>query len=294
MSRGKQSQHLRRSDVDWQAFDRWGYDQRGWRPRTRYLYTTHGRRAGRWLGEHRDVTLTDAATLDLAAYHGQLPANVRTRNNTRQALCAVYAWMVDTGQRPDNPASGLPTMRQPRSVPKALRWEEASAVMNAARAQGPMWVAYVSLLLYGGLRRSEAQLLEWASVEGDQWLRFEAKGGHERLQSLHPVAADALAVWRPQAESPRWVFPSPGGPDRAVSESTIRRRVMSIGETAGLEGLHPHVLRHTFATGLLETGADIRTVQEAMGHASLSSTQVYLRARPERVVTAVRALPRPA
>lgn len=275
--------------MDWDGFERYGFDVKGWARQTRYLYLTHGKRAERWLAQERHVALNAAAYTDVGAYHAQTSPTARNRNNTRQALIAVYDFLCHLRVRDDNPARSLPRMREPRPLPKGFTDEQARALMAAARAHGPMWHAYLSLLLFGGLRRDEARLLEWPCIEGDtKWIRYIAKGGQQRVQPLHRRAREALLLWRGQADCPRWIFTADC--QSPVSQSTVYRHVRMIGETAGIEGLHPHACRHTFGTGLLESGADIRTVQEAMGHAALSSTQVYLRARPARVAEAVDAL----
>ena len=106
---------------------------------------------------------------------------------------------------------------------------------------------------------------------------------------IHPDLAVALGKWHVECPSARWVFPSPRDPDRQASFTWIRDHVESIGDTVGVD-LHPHALRHTAATRLLETGADLRTVQEFLGHASLATTTVYTKIRPARLVEAMRRM----
>jgi site-specific recombinase XerD len=106
-----------------------------------------------------------------------------------------------------------------------------------------------------------------------------------RVVPLHPTVRSALAGWRQECGSPRWV-PVADLP-RTLSCSTLAVHMRAIGENAGVQGLNPHQLRHSFATRLLGLGSDLRTVQEALGHTQLSSTQVYLRARHARVAEAI-------
>lgn len=100
---------------------------------------------------------------------------------------------------------------------------------------------------------------------------------------LAGTATLAAIGTEPLCESGRWVMPSPmTNRDRPVGYTTLHKGVRDLGDAAGVTGPHPHVLRHTAATRLLETGADVRVVQEFLGHASVAVTPVYLRARPVR------------
>jgi integrase len=154
---------------------------------------------------------------------------------------------------------------------------------------GSMTYAFVCVLSYAGLRLSEAINLRWVNV-GDEWLRFDAtKSKMERQIPLHTEASLALKKWRLDCLSAEWVFPSPRFEDRPFSVSHGQRLIGDLGDLVGIH-LHPHVLRHTFATVLLDTGADLRTVQEALGHASPTTTAIYTFIRPAKLKEAVARL----
>lgn len=271
------------------SFTEWGFDVRGWRPRTQRQYAERVAAADRWLRRQRGVTLLRASEEDLLAWLNTLPPTIPSRNQARKALVAYAAWCHDTKRRKAHPAAMLPRLREPRGVPKALDVASAQAIMRAAADEGPQWLTMTALFLFAGLRLSEARCLEWAHVTPG-WLRIVGKGGVGRSVPLHPVAGHALTRWRAACPSARWVLPSPIAPDRPVSESTLRVRLARIGDAAAVPGLHPHLLRHTYATRLVELGADLRTVQDALGHASLATTQIYTKVRPAAVERAVSRL----
>ena len=273
-------------DLQLIQFRAWGFDVRGWRESTRNAYAKRVAAGDRWLHSHRGVCISAASRDDLRAWLAQLPPNARTRNHSRNALVGFYAFLTDTGGRPDAPTDGIGALPEPASVPKALQHDVATAVLDAAAEFGRMWDAMVALLLYAGLRASEVRTLEWNQVQGD-WLMVEGKGGKQRMLPIAPEAATPLRAWRSECTDARWVFPSPRVPDQPLSDGWLRRKVRDIGHAAGITGLHPHALRHTAATALLEHGADVRTVQEFLGHASLQTTQIYTRVRPERLLEAV-------
>lgn len=274
-------------------FERWGYDHRGWAPNTRYDYVRMCRAADRWLVEHFGVSVFFAQPKQLHAYYFSLPQKVQSRNNVRSALYALGSFLVDEELSAVNPASGLPRYSQPRGIPKALDKSPADRIMAAAKALGPEIEAMILLFGYAGLRRDEARELRWSEVAEDQgWLRIHGKGrgGRSKVREvpIHPELALALRRWRVKTKDPVWVFPSPlKYRNHPVSIATVAKRVREVGSLAGIEGLHPHLLRHTFATRLLDLGADLRTVQEALGHASPATTAIYTRIRPAKVADAV-------
>lgn len=269
-------------------YERWMFDIRNLARKTRRHYLFTARATDRWLVEHRHVHLDQANLSDLKAFLATRSRHSPTRNRIRTALACFYDHLTDTGRRDDNPARQIPRLKEPRPLPKALPWPVCKTILAAARAHHPMWHAYVALLLFTGLRRNEARTLDWTAFEGDRWLRFVAKGDKERVVWLHDRAREALLLWRPQCPNPRWVFPSPID-TQPISGATVRTHLLVIGEVAGVR-FTPHIGRHSFATRLLELGVDVRTVQEALGHDQLSSTQIYLSVRPQRVADAVALL----
>lgn len=267
-------------------FRAWGFDALGWREGTRNAYAKRIAAGDRWLHAHRGICVTAASRDDLRAWLSQLPPNPHTRNHSRNALVGFYRFLADTSARVDDPTTGIGALPEPASVPKALSQVVAGDVLDAAAGFGPMWDALVALLLFAGLRASEVRTLQWVQVQGE-WLMIEGKGGKQRMLPIAPPAAERLAAWRAECTDARWLFPSPRIPDRPLSDGWMRGKVRAIGDAAGIVGLHPHALRHTAATELLERGADVRTVQEFLGHASLQTTQIYTKVRPERLLEAV-------
>lgn len=272
-----------------QEYVRWGFDERGWAKKTRRNYEYRARAADRWLRE-RGSSLFVAKTPQLKEYLFSTSKNARNRNHIRQSLVAFYDFLVARNYVAENYAKALPRIKTTKPLPKALTSEQASLIVHAARAMGPMTYAFVCVLSYAGLRLSEAINLRWENV-GDEWLRFNAtKSKTERQIPLHTEARLALEKWRIECPSAEWVFPSPRLEGRPFSMSYAQRMIADLGDLVGIH-LHPHILRHTFATVLLDTGADLRTVQEALGHASPTTTAIYTFVRPARLKEAVSRLP---
>ena len=189
------------------------------------------------------------------------------------------------GVRNDNPAAGIKLPRRPKPLPKTLSPGEAERLIDAAKGTQPRSLrdqALVELLYGAGLRVSEAVGLEKSGVDlDDRFVRVTGKGGKERVVPIGRHAADAvrryLSRGRPYLDRrhrPELFLNAKGGPLTRAGAFLILRR---LAEVAGLDPtrVHPHILRHSFATHLLEGGADLRSVQEMLGHADLSTTELY-------------------
>lgn len=270
--------------MDGGGFGEWGTSRRGWSEATADKYVYWAARADSWLRGRHDTGLLRANTDRLLDFYDGLPRSPSTRNQARGALIAWFDWQSERGARTSNPARALPRLRRPPSVPKALDTDIAGKVLVAAAARGLRWEAYVSLLFHAGLRREEARTLRWSQWTG-AWLRVTGKGSKDRDVPVNARLGDVLARWQGECGD-RWVFPSPrrSGP---MSKSWIALTLRQIGDEVGLVGLHPHVGRHTFATSVLCNGADLREVQELLGHASVQTTQVYTKVRPSGLREAV-------
>jgi len=208
------------------------------------------------------------------------------------AARSFYRHLVLLGLRPDNPAAALDLPRRTRRLPRTLSAGEAERLIAAAAGTQPRALRDAALveLLYGaGLRVSEAVGLERAGVDLEQRLvRVSGKGGKERLVPIGRPAAEALrrylAKGRPFLERrhrPQLFLNAKGGALTRAGAFLILRRLAA---KAGLEPerVHPHLLRHSFATHLLEGGADLRSVQEMLGHADLATTELYTHVTDER------------
>jgi integrase/recombinase XerD len=229
-----------------------------------------------------------ATTDDLRLYLADLragglaPATVSRRVSAARAF---FAHQVLLGTRTDNPAAELESPRRRPRLPRTLSPRETERLIEAAAGTSPRALrdsALVELLYGGGLRVSEAVGLERAAVDLDERLvRCLGKGGKERIVPIGRSAAEALrrylARGRPYLDRrlrPELFLNARGGPLTRAGAFLIVRR---LAEKAGLEPerVHPHLLRHSFATHLLEGGADLRSVQEMLGHADLATTQIY-------------------
>ena len=237
-----------------------------------------------WLG----ASPADATPEQLAGYVAQLRADglaATTIARRVAALRSFYRHQVLLGARPDNPAAELELPRRRRALPKTLSPGEAERLIEAAAGTTPRSLrdrALVELLYGAGLRVSEAVGLERAGVDLENRLvRPMGKGAKERVVPIGREATDALrrylARGRPYLDKrhrPELFLNAKGGGLTRAGAFLILRRLAA---AAGLEPerVHPHLLRHSFATHLLEGGADLRSVQEMLGHADLATTELY-------------------
>lgn len=272
-------------------FETWGFDTRGWSKATRDSYRRRVLAADRWL-RSRESTLVWAKSVELRAYLFASTPSALNRNGIRQALIAFGAFLVDQEYASANEALGLPRLPEPRPLPKALTIKQARRIEMSARIHGGMLYPIVMVFMYTGIRHDEARCLEWNAVELDAAeIRFTAKGQKDRVVALNGRVVSALRAWRADAPHPRWVFPSPHNNGlKPISQTRISKWVHELGVGEGIERLYPHMLRHTFATRLLEQGAHLKTVQAAMGHATIATTSIYLRARDPAVRDAILGL----
>jgi integrase/recombinase XerD len=201
------------------------------------------------------------------------------------AVRAYFRHLVLIGTRAENPAASVQLPRRPRRLPRALSPAETERLIDAATGSAPRALrdrALVELLYGAGLRVSEAVGLEknGVSVE-ERVVRVVGKGSKERLVPLGRPAAEAvrryLALGRPHLDRryrPELFLNARGGALTRAGAFLILRK---LADRAGLEPgrVHPHLLRHSFATHLLEGGADLRSVQEMLGHADLGTTERY-------------------
>ena len=291
--RGRKVSVSRKKAV-FRQFQEWGWDEKGWSTTTRRSYFQRVTAADRWLTENLSVSVIYASQKDLKKYLFSTPPSAQNRNAIRQALIGFGEFLVDQGYAEANNALAIKRLPAPDPIPKALEVKAAHLVEVAAKHTGAMEEAMVLVFLYAGLRLHELIRLEWRHLDGE-WLKFiGSKGrgdaGKPRNVPLPENVIRAIQRWKSKANSPRWMFPSPRDAQKHISKSQVQNRIKEIGEMAGLEGLHPHILRHTFATRLLETGADLSTVQVALGHASPQTTTRYLKIRPPKLKEAMQRL----
>jgi integrase/recombinase XerD len=233
-------------------------------------------------------TLATVSTEDLEGYVAGLRAEGLSPSTIARRVAALRGFFRHQqllGARSDNPAAALELPRRVRRLPRTLSAGEAERLVEAASGPAPRDLrdrALVELLYGAGLRVSEAVGLERNGVDLDERLvRCTGKGNKERVVPVGRHAAEALrrylARGRPflDRRHRRELFLNArGGPLTRAGAFLILRRLAA---KAGLEPdrIHPHLLRHSFATHLLEGGADLRSVQEMLGHADLATTELY-------------------
>ena len=253
-------------------------------PRTVEAYRRDLTAFGGWLGHAPSA----ASVEELERYVSELRAQGLAATTIARRLAAIRSFFrheVLIGKREDNPAADVGLPRRARKLPRTLSPGEAERLVEAANGTTPRDLrdrALVELLYGAGLRVSEAVGLERNGVDLEERLvRSIGKGDKERIVPLGRSAADALRRYlsrgRPFLDSrhrPELFLNARGGPLTRAGAFLILRR---LAEKAGLDPkrIHPHLLRHSFATHLLEGGADLRSVQEMLGHADLATTELY-------------------
>ncbi len=219
------------------------------------------------------------------------------------ALRAFFETLREHGEITANPADLLAAPKRAKSLPHVLAPEEISRLLDRIPASTPLELrdrALFEIAYASGLRAEELVGLDLTSVDFDaEELRVEGKGSKTRFVPAGEPALRALARYLERArgalvqqpDEPA-LFLSKSG--RRLSTSDIRRRLRMWARNAAVQGgVHPHALRHSFATHLLEGGADLRSIQELLGHASVSTTQIYTRVESARLKGAyARAHPR--
>jgi integrase/recombinase XerC len=219
----------------------------------------------------------------LAALHagGRAPKSIaRTLSAWRQ----FYAHLVLTGDIANNPCEGLKAPKAARTLPNALSPDAAGALVTAKASDDP-WqntrdAAIFELIYSSGLRVSEAAGVDFADLNiASAELRVRGKGSKTRVVPVGNHALAAIGAWmgvraeRPVKDSQALFL---GARGERISVRTIQSRIKLLARSAGVDArAHPHMLRHSFASHMLQSSGDLRAVQELLGHASIASTQVY-------------------
>lgn len=234
-------------------------------------------------------TLAQARRLDLRAFlfsagRGRSPATIARHVS---AMRAFFRWLERAGEITVDPAADLKSPKAGRTLPRTATMQQMDGVLElAAQAAQSRDAALVELLYGAGLRVGEAADLGLSDIDLEQGIVSvrRGKGGKERRVPLGAAGVDAMRLWlheRPQADSDAVFLNKRGG---ALSSRSMRRIVHRRGLEGGVTGLHPHALRHSYATHMLDAGADLRSIQELLGHESLSTTQRYTHVSMERLL----------
>ena len=248
----------------------------------------------------RGKGFADAAAEDIEAWFVDLSVrglSASTAARRRAAVRQFYRFVLGEGWRSDDPSRRVEAPKQGRPLPKVLTRDEVNRLLAAASqrdgGQGLRLACLIELTYASGLRVSELVALPLAALARDPaYLIVKGKGGKERLAPLNGAARDAVRAWlevraaflpKGVKESP-WLFPSRGKAGRL----TPRRFSQLLEEAALVAGIDParvspHVLRHAFATHLLEGGADLRVVQTLLGHSDIATTQIYTHVAGDRL-----------
>jgi integrase/recombinase XerC len=223
----------------------------------------------------------------------------RSQGRALSAVRSLFRFACLEGVMPANPAQGVKTPKVPKTLPRHLRPGEVEDLIEAPSGDEPLRKrdrAILELLYAAGLRVSELVGLDWKDIDlPAQVLRVRGKGNKERMVPFGRPAADALRQWLEEWEEVRDSVKGEGDPvflnhvGGRLTDRSVRRVIDRWVDVADLaRGVHPHTLRHTFATHLLENGADLRAIQELLGHSSLSTTQKYTHLEVDRLLSVYR------
>ncbi|MCL6619042.1 MAG: tyrosine recombinase XerC [Thermomonas hydrothermalis] len=214
----------------------------------------------------------------IAAEHrrGLSPKSLQRRLSACRSL---YRWLLRQGRIAASPCAGVRAPRAPRKLPQVLDVDEAVHLVTLP-VDGPLGLrdrALLELLYSSGLRLSEVCALRWRDLDFAQGLvSVFGKGSKQRIVPVGSHARQALLAWRQAsaASTEGFVFPGRGGAQ--ISARAIQLRLKQLAQRQGVyKRIHPHLLRHSFASHLLESSGDLRAVQELLGHADISTTQIY-------------------
>jgi len=251
----------------------------------------------------RSTGLDACSAEDLRGYMARMERDgmaSRTAARRLSALRQFYRFLYAEGLRVDDPSSAIDAPRLGRSLPKILSEDDVERLLGAARArpgpEGRRLVCLLEIAYATGLRVSELVGLPLAAVARDERLLIvRGKGGKERMVPLTKAATEAIQAYR--ADRPRFLVSATESPylfpSRSAEGHLTRRRLGQLLKELALEcgidpaKVSPHVLRHAFATHLLDHGADLRSVQQMLGHADISTTQIYTHVLGQRLRSTV-------
>jgi integrase/recombinase XerD len=252
--------------------------------------------------------VASASSDDVRAYLADLEHRGMARSSTARKLSAVkqfHLFLQGEGQAPQNPALIVEGPKKQAVLPKVLNPSEVERLLAVAaenvavskpeqRFKAMRIQSLVELLAATGLRVSELVALKLNAVKAEQdFLTIKGKGGRERMvpvsRRAQVVLRDYVSVLKLQADMPsQWLFPS-HGESGALTRQHFALELKALARRAGIDAakISPHVLRHAFASGLLAKGADLRSVQQMLGHADISTTQIYTHVQTERLTSTI-------
>jgi integrase/recombinase XerD len=241
-----------------------------------------------------NLAAADGAALSRlgTAWADLAPSSVARKSSS---LRQFFGFLVDEGVREDDPSAALPRPVARRPLPKVLSHEEVEALFRKAEEEaqagrpGPVRLLALVEMLYGsGLRATELVSLPMSAVPRDApFVTVTGKGGQARMVPVGGRAQAALSRWLAVRPEGKFLFPSRKGGH--LTRVRLFQLVKGLAARAGIapEKVSPHVLRHAFATHLLEGGADLRVLQTLLGHADIATTQIYTHVDSARLVALV-------
>lgn len=254
-----------------------------------------------------DSAGVQAYLADLSA-RGLKPASAARRLS---CLRQFHKFLHAEGRRTDNPTIVIDAPKTGRPLPKVLTVADVDRLLRVAheglddparpageRLRAARMSCLLELLYATGLRVSELVSLPLTAASSQQWLTIRGKGGRERIVPISDVSRQAMAAYRallnqlqPGLATQPWLFPSDSESGH-LTRQAFARDLKATAAAAGIAAakISPHVLRHAFASHLLQNGADLRVVQELLGHADISTTQIYTHVLDERTKAMVRDL----
>ncbi|MDR1713190.1 MAG: tyrosine recombinase XerD [Coriobacteriales bacterium] len=266
--------------------------EKGASPLTIEAYQRDLKRYIRWLSSEGVRTPEDIRREAIGLFLGELrdvglaPASIE---RSASAIKSLHRFLVREGLATDDPTATLHLPKVPDTLPLTLSIQQAASLLDQQFPDGPAGQRDRALLetLYGcGLRVSELSNLDLSALfMEDGYLRITGKGHKDRLVPINGAALRALADYLSKARGllhPRHALaPADGSAvflntrGSRLTRQGVFKIVEKYGRQVGIRGLHPHTLRHSFATHLLEGGADLRSIQELLGHAAITTTQIY-------------------
>ncbi len=240
-------------------------------------------------GQAADAADAETCQAFMASLHGR-GLSARTAARRLSALRQFHLFLLREGVRTDDPTSQLDTPKLPQTLPKLLSEQEVDALLEAAERKpgrpGVLARAALEILYATGMRVSELLSLPREALSRDrQAMIIKGKGGKERMVPLSARARAAAAALLDATEvTSRWLFPG-RDPKQALTRQAFFLLLKQVALAAGIDParVSPHVLRHAFASHMLARGADLRSLQMLLGHADISTVQIYTHVQTERL-----------
>ncbi len=268
--------------------------------------------------EKKNISIDNATTDDIKDYMEELKNRinvkgdhkgkiaVRTLARRLSAMRQFYQFLISEGKREDDPTTTVEIPKQERTLPKTLSEEEVDHLISTAGKKGnassKRLVCLLELIYSAGLRVSELVGLPMSAIsENKEFIVVEGKGGKDRMVPLSKPAKEALEAYLevraqrvqkdPTLKDNKWLFPSKTSDSGHLTRQRFAQLLRDLAKDAGIEKgkVSPHILRHAFATHLLNNGADLRSVQKMLGHADIATTQIYTHILNENVKESMKA-----